>query len=816
MLAGAPLVALASTDRPSGPVGRRASAGEPVKLAFNNRTIPETIDFIVDATGKAVFVRSQNIAAFRFTLINDEFISRDEAVNRLFEAFLQTDVAVIETPTAISIDNVGEVYKYILPVIAAEESVLERTDRGVFVTKVFKLKFATASSLKSVFDPQLPSWGKIEVDDGSNQIVLTGSIGLAQRLENLILALDRPSALVTRTFILKHTDAAEVAGWINTHFESSATPRQGQPAAPARPGVPAVRPPGTAGTDSNPPTGATNVQTRVTYDARQNSVTVKGDPAMVDQIEALIRDQWDRPFVDEDADFIRIYTIRFRDVIVVRDILQELIAGQAARSPGQGARPQGAGGGGAGSASTGPDQRLANQFRFQADANANQLIVIGRTSASFAYLDTIIDQLDQPGSSDLPIVYELKHADAGEVSQQINVLLAPANVQSDFTGRNEGLTTFNTADSLESGSTAGTGDNTQQNNITFPWQRARERTDVAPESHLIGKVRVVPVFRQNALLVLGPRHYQDQIVQIVDKLDRPGRQVLITAIIAEVQLETALSLGLRFSRGNNIFANRDNQFGGSSTMSGEKDNILDGLFDTSVLNVDVNLNAVLDLLKTDNDVRILSEPRIFTSDNEQANFFDGRDVQVVTDSQTTDVGTLNQSFDFRPVGIIFSARPRITANRDIDLLVSLELSSLSPSATQSGGLIIDRRITQTRVVVKNGQTIVISGILREEEADVKRKVPFFGDIPLLGALFTSTETGSVRSELIAFIRPIVVDNPDDNEQLNQPMRDRLDDLRRPLDEQKKNPTDAREAWSLDHAGGSASERSRASEDGFRE
>lgn len=308
-------------------------------------------------------------------------------------------------------------------------------------------------------------------------------------------------------------------------------------------------------------------------------------------------------------------------------------------------------------------------------------------------------------------------------------------------------------------------------------------------------MRVVPVFRQNAVLVLGPPHYQSQIADIIDKLDKPGRQVLITAIIAEVQLETALSLGLRWSR-NNIFGpGQDNQLGGSGSITGEQSNILEGLFETSVLNVDVNLNAVLDLLKTDSDVRILSEPRIFTADNEQANFFDGSDVQVVVDSQTTDQGTLNESFDFRPIGIIFSARPRITATRDIDLLVSLELSSLSPSATQNGGLIIDRRTTQTRVVVKNGQTIVISGILREQESDVKRKVPLLGDLPLIGALFTSTDTSTSRSELIAFIRPIVVDNPEANDRLNQPMREHLQNMREPLSEQRKRMKEGeRSAW----------------------
>ncbi len=795
MVTPAPLAAQDSSadqNAPTGPPGRRPANGDPVVLAFNNRSIPETLDFIVQSTGKMLVVKN-TVNNFRFTLINDEPLPRDEAVNRLFQAFLQMDVAVIETADSITLDMAAEAARYDLPVIPAEESTLNRRDVGNFVNKVYKLRYATAANLEAVFSDQLPTWAKLDVDEGSNQLILMGSIGLAQRLEKLVNALDRPSEAATRTFILKHADAAEIAAWIEAMFPQDGSGgttnrnqnQRGPQRGPVQPG---------GQQNVNNPIGAATVPLRVTSDARTNSVTVRGDPVAVEQIAELITTQWDQPLVN-DKDIVRIYTLQYRDVIVVRDILQQLIAGQAAAASGGGPQRPGAQ---QAAGSTGPDQRLANQFRFQADPSANQLLVIGRTAAAFDYLDDIINRLDLPGASDLPIVIELKHADAGEISQQINVLLAERGVQSDFAGREEGLTEFSVQDSFESGTTTGTGGAggaAQQNNITFPWQFARPREDVAPESHLIGKVRVVPVFRQNAVLVMGPPHYQSQITDIIERLDKPGRQVLITAIIAEVQLETALSLGLRWSRNNVFGPGQDNQLGGSGNITGEQSNILEGLFETSVLNVDINLNAVLDLLKTESDVRILSEPRIFTADNEQANFFDGSDVQVVVDSQTTDQGTLNESFDFRPIGIIFSARPRITATRDIDLLVSLELSSLSPSATQNGGLIIDRRTTQTRVVIQNGQTIVISGILREQESDVKRKVPLLGDIPLLGALFTSTDTSTTRSELIAFIRPIVVDNPEANDSLNRPMRNRLDDLRRPLDQQRKEVNENnREAW----------------------
>ncbi|MCL4211422.1 MAG: hypothetical protein KJZ68_12270, partial [Phycisphaerales bacterium] len=201
-----------------------------------------------------------------------------------------------------------------------------------------------------------------------------------------------------------------------------------------------------------------------------------------------------------------------------------------------------------------------------------------------------------------------------------------------------------------------------------------------------------------------------------------------------------------------------------------------------------------------------SQPRVFTHDNEQANFFDGQTIQFI-ESAITDIqsGNLNQTFEDKQVGIAMSARPRITSNRDVDLLVSLELSSLSPSTTAQGGLIVDRRRTETRVILQDRQTVVLSGILRETESDVKRKVPLLGDIPLFGALFTSLDKTKTRSELIAFITPIVVDNPSDSDAVLDPMRQRGEEMKRPLDQQLKQPGSPESVWNQPTSGRAATE-----------
>jgi general secretion pathway protein D len=277
--------------------------------------------------------------------------------------------------------------------------------------------------------------------------------------------------------------------------------------------------------------------------------------------------------------------------------------------------------------------------------------------------------------------------------------------------------------------------------------------------------------------VLAPVDYRAAVVKLVESLDKPGRQVLISAVIAEISGEDATALGLRWSSQTITPTNPDNVISVGTTTTAQKNDFLGRLFDTSVLDVTADLNLVLQALNEKTGINILSEPRIFTSDNQEAEFFAGQDIPFITDSQTTDQGNVVQSFDYRAVGIQLRVRPRITINKDVDLRVNLELSSIQPEQTLFGGFIVDRRETTTQLIIKDGQTVVISGILRSEESDIKRKIPLLGDIPLIGLLFQSTEKTLTNTELVAFITPLVVDNESRLDDVNAKPRERLEQLR---------------------------------------
>jgi len=789
--------------------------GPPTILAFKRAKVEQLVSFLVEATGKVVLPQ-QTVLNREVTVLNDQPIPREQALDFVILALQQADVAVVETPNLITLRDINEVERQDVPIVGSSTSMLARTDYGTIVEKVFTLRNSTAENIGAIVKESLPDFARVTVDKESNQIAVLGNVGLLQRLERLIASLDTPSSasLQTETYKLRHADAEQIATNIRDLFSASTNRtgnqqqqnpfaqffggrggqqggNQGGNQGGGRGGNQGGNQPAGGGTTRV--TGADGESTsisqnlRVSANTQQNSVTVLAEKPVLDQIRKQIDEFWDKPLPDE-AVVPRIYDLKNSDPIKVRDTLEGLFG---RGTPGGTGNTQG-GNAGSGASSQGVG-RLAGQFSFQAIPEAGRLVVVSKSPDNLQVIDKIIEGLDQPQSVGLPTIVELKHASSEELAEQLNTLLSQDGTLAQIQRSASGLSTgSSTSSPFASNATDTTQTNTQnQNNTTtaadqiaFWWQRSRPPTTSRGPSNLIGQIRIVPVWRQNALMVLSPPEYRQSMVQLITDLDRPGRQVLISAVVCEVSRDDALSLGLRWGSGTITPSQTDNSISVGNSVTGTKNDLLNSLFDTSVLNTNVNINALLQALATKNNLSILSEPRIFTADNQEATFFSGQDVPFVNDSQTNTNGdTISQSFDYKAVGIQLRVRPRITPNRDVDLRVNVQLASIAagesvPGAT--GAVIIDRRETTTQLIIKDAQTVVISGILRKEETDIERKIPLLGDIPLLGELFKSRDKSRTDAELLIFITPIVVENPEEREKMNAPYKDRLDELRKQL------------------------------------
>lgn len=769
----------------TGPRNRPATDDRPVQLGFNDVGVEETFGFIATGTGKVVMpVNLTSVRNKRVTLLTEAPVSRARALDLLFQAFRINGVGVIELPEIIIvglIDDLAQIKQ--AEVIDADGDIMARLDKGNFVVKMYRIRNVPADAIAQHLQEGLPPYATVTVDLNSNQIIVFGDIALCQHFNTIITNLDasylKPE---TRTFRLRYADAQEIANQVLDLYESSGTgarpaaaQRPAQARAPARPGQ-AAQPqqPRVPGQTIGP-----EMELRVTVSPHINSLTIVGEPAVVREVGRLIQYEWDLPRAPGTS---RIFTLKYTDPVKVADKLNSLL-GQSSgtiggRTAGAGAR---AGGGG-----TTVDQVLSGIYRLESYPDTNQILVFAKTEESLDFLASVIQSLDRPTTIGLPFVVELKHANAVELAEQLNALLAEAGAGMSIRAPDEGLS----GPSIDGGAAAGGAagqSSTQQ--LQFPWQRGGQRAnEQSPESPLIGRVRIVPIIRQNALAILCPRPQEESVRELIEFFDRPGRQVMISVILAELVLQDNFALGLRLSSNNSIAssATPDNLFSSSVGIQGSQtdSSTLSRLFDTSVIDTNISLTAVIQALKQENNARIIQQPVVFTADNREAYFFDGQDIPFISQTTINSQGQPTDSFEYREVGVLLNARPRITRTRDIDLELKLELSATVPGQTLFGGAIIDKRVTTTRVIIKNGQTIVLSGILKESETKVRRKVPFLGDIPILGELFTSREDQLRTSELIAFITPIVVDNPEENDvNFQESWRSRLDDLIRPLDEQ---------------------------------
>ena len=774
--------------------GRRPAGEEKVKFSFNEVPVDKTISFIVETTGKVVIPidLSTTLKAKKITLIIDKFIDRSEALDLLFQAFRLNEIGVIEKEDRIIIAPLSEILQFSAPVVGPDVDIMGETNRGTVITKLYQLRNADAETVSSSIEKTLPDWATMTVDTSSNQIILQGDIGLCQRVQEMINQLDKVWKIPkTLTFRLAYADANELAQQILDLFEetqsrsggrSSRTQqpsaRRGQSADQRRRDA-LQRARAASGGDG---IGGQPLELRITVDIQQNSVTVSGEPTVIDQIAELIVNDWDLPRPEGTA---KVYQLEYTDPIKVRDMLQELLGGGGGgRLGGRGRGP-----GGAGGQRSDIQDIVSGIYRIEAYPDSNTLLVVCKTEESFDFLDSIIDELDRPIIPRLPLVIPLKHADAEAVADEVNALLAPFGARVDIQRRETGLAGFEIGGPAQGDTGGAAREGDSGGTITFPWQTGRQPDDETPPSPLIGKVRVVPIHRQNAVMILAPAEYRDAVRDfIVNELDSPGRQVMISVIIAEIELTDELALGLRLSNSDSILGGNlvDNRLGGTFGFTGQEDPLFENFLDLSILDVNFSLNAAIQALSQKTNVRILQEPRIFTADNQEASFFQGQDVPILVGTQTTDVGTVNEQIDYQQVGVGLNVRPRITIEGDVDLEINLEISSIVPGAELFGSPIFDRRETTTQVIVKNGQTIVISGIIKDVESKITRGLPFLSDIPFIGELFKSHESTRSRTELIAFITPVIVVDPTENDtNFNRQELQYLDDLMLPLDEQRR-------------------------------
>ena len=298
----------------------------------------------------------------------------------------------------------------------------------------------------------------------------------------------------------------------------------------------------------------------------------------------------------------------------------------------------------------------------------------------------------------------------------------------------------------------------------------------------------------NALIITADTDEMAALEAVIHRLDIRRAQVLVEAIIVEMEIIDGQDLGLQW-----LFANEDGVFGSNINAADSRarriaeavvpgdddDNGNDGDFELGdltsalaqtpgfslgwgTLDDDFNMAVILNALEQQTNANILSTPSLLTLDNQEAYITVGQNVPFVTGSYTNTGaggdGAQNpfQTIERENVGITLTVTPHINEGDSVVLDIEQEVSSLTGLSAIASDLITNERKIQTKVLAQDGRVVVLGGLIKDEVQDGTQRVPFLSDIPLLGRLFRNDAVQVTKSNLMIFIRSTVVR---DNEQL---------------------------------------------------
>ena len=463
-------------------------------------------------------------------------------------------------------------------------------------------------------------------------------------------------------------------------------------------------------------------------------------------------------------------------------------------------------GSGTGSAGTGAGAQGQTDTSFKttllAEPRSNSLVLRAANPARVAQVRALVAKLDQapaPGSSaangNIHVVY-LKNADATKLAITLRAAMsAIAGNASAATGSAGGSASAASASSSAS-TNAGMGSTSSMGAGGGLGTSSTMGNANANQPSTGGQIQADPT--TNSLIITAPEPQYRQLRAVIDKLDGRRAQVLVESLIVEVNANKLAEFGIQWqsvlgSKGDGVVG----AIGTNSAVSGG--NILSlaaGIASGSTSALDsvgrglnfalaprVNgqyyLGALANFLQNSGDANVLSTPNLMTLDNEEAKIVIGNNVPFVTGSyaNTTGNNTVNPftTVERKDVGLMLRVRPQINENGTVKLAIYQEVSKIDGNTLKDvNGPTTSKRSIESNVLVEDGSIIVLGGLLEDSYQQAEDKVPLMGDIPVLGNLFRSENRSRKKTNLMVFLRPVVVRDAAASDAL---MLDRYDAIR---------------------------------------
>lgn len=396
---------------------------------------------------------------------------------------------------------------------------------------------------------------------------------------------------------------------------------------------------------------------------------------------------------------------------------------------------------------------IASMVRVMPVERLNSIMVV---SPRAHYIQTVqgwieeLDSIEDPASEPILQVYPVRNGNAGQLASLLSTIYGGGSGGVSSTGGvAPGMT-----EATSGGGSDGAG-------------KRRSGGSGGGTFDLGDDVRVVSDDYNNSLLVYATPYEYQKIERILSKLDVVATQVLIEASIVEVTLTDDLQYGLEWAFDNNL--------GGGDSGRGLLDvgGNLQPQAGFSYTITTETTKAVLNALAEDSLLNVISTPSVMVLDNHTAAINVGDQQPIQSQSTVTDGGTVQNSITYRDTGVQLTVTPSVNDGGLVTLDIEQSVTDVGPVDTATKQRSFNQRAVKSRVAIRSGESVVLGGLIRDSETERQSGVPVLKDIPLVGALFSTTNTTSVRTELLIFITPRVMESDQDLRDLNLEMRSRM-------------------------------------------
>ena len=725
-----------------------------ITMDFQDVDISVLVKFISEITGKN-FIIDEKVRG-KITIISPSKISVDEAY-LVFQSVLQVKgFTTVPSGAVIKIVATKEARSSTLETVLPKE-VPAPSDE--YITRLIPLKFVDANNMVAVLQPLVSPDGLLAAYAATNTLILIDTAAQTDRLVAILKQLDVEGfAQEIEVVRINHAYATDIATLLQQVLappESSGAPGTAvQPgAAPdarlrrgggPRPGVPGAAPGAVSG-------GGTPEHTfKIIPDERTNSLILMAGPVEMRRIKDLI------PRLDVPLPLgtgrIHVYYMKYANAVETIGVLGALVGG---------------GGGGGGLGGFGG---LGGVRGGRGGLGAGSL---GSTAGGL-------------GSSGF----------GGGGGGGLGGL-----GQSGFGGGLGGAGGFGTGSSLGGVGQTGFGGGRARGGLGGVGGIGGVGGGIGgagggaapgqPGSEFESAIRMTADPATNALIIdASPRDFET-LKDVIDKIDVRRRQVYVEAIIVEISLSHMRQLGIEFQGA----AGLNNGVGiGRTNLSGNINNLatnpasIQGLILAAASSQTITINgvtvpaqqALLTALSNDSDANILSAPTLLTMDNQNAQIISGENVPFIASTASNAVNLQNtfNTIDRQNVGISLQIIPQISEGGTVRLDLYEEVSAVLMNSPTLGPTTSIRSAT-TSVVAKDGQTIVIGGLISDSRTKSQTKVPYLGDIPFIGNFFTATNSTNDKVNLLIFLTPHIIRNERDARNLS--VEERENKMREPFE-----------------------------------